>query len=301
MSQQPAPPQEPNGFRPSPWEVGQRTIKEIVEALAKPLAQEHIKMKIVGKGDRQTEVPYIPWYVVVKVLDYHAPGWGWKITSIVPIQGRVALSGRLTIPANENGVIVRYSHDATGTEPNETDAYGDPVSNSESMAFRRAASKFRLGLFLYERERPQQQGGYQQQGQGQAPGAPRQYSGTPPPISAKQMGLARYLASEKGIDEHSASMQMFQRPLDQLNVAEGSQLIDAIKAYGGGQAPQQPQAPQGYTAPQVVRPTVQPPQPTGFAPPPGAPLMPAQPPLQPAQPVQPAGYPPGTYNSQIGF
>jgi hypothetical protein len=36
-------------------------------------------------------------------------------------------------------------------------AYGDPSSNAESMAFRRAAAKFNLGLYLYEKERPNPQ------------------------------------------------------------------------------------------------------------------------------------------------
>ncbi len=31
-------------------------------------------------------------------------------------------------------------------------AYGDPSSNAESMAFRRAAAKFGLGLYFYSKD-----------------------------------------------------------------------------------------------------------------------------------------------------
>lgn len=31
-------------------------------------------------------------------------------------------------------------------------AYGDPSSNAESMAFRRAAARFGLGLYLYDKD-----------------------------------------------------------------------------------------------------------------------------------------------------
>jgi len=38
---------------------------------------------------------------------------------------------------------------ATGSETLDTDSYGDFQSNAESMAFRRAAARFGLGLHLY--------------------------------------------------------------------------------------------------------------------------------------------------------
>lgn len=45
---------------------------------------------------------------------------------------------------------LRDEHDRPVTELKEL-AYGDPSSNAESMAFRRAAAKFGLGLYLYDR------------------------------------------------------------------------------------------------------------------------------------------------------
>jgi len=89
---------------------------------------------------------------------------------------RFFLPGRLTIPTAEGNIY----REATGTEllkedkdvwigekPNRQKlkddlgrpvtesrelAYGDPSSNAESMAFRRAAARFGLGLYLYEKK-----------------------------------------------------------------------------------------------------------------------------------------------------
>jgi hypothetical protein len=68
----------------------------------------------------------------------------------------------LTIPTVDGPV----TRSATGTEllkeevfDKETKekvirelAYGDPSSNAESQAFRRAAARFGLGLYLYEKD-----------------------------------------------------------------------------------------------------------------------------------------------------
>lgn len=70
---------------------------------------------------------------------------------------RLFLTGRLTIPTAEGNIY----REATGTEElKRTDketgdslelAYSDPSSNAESMALRRAAAKFGLGLYLYDK------------------------------------------------------------------------------------------------------------------------------------------------------
>jgi len=55
------------------------------------------------------------------------------------------------------GIVYR---EATGSEELKTTtrddeikeiAYGDPSSNAESMAFRRSAARFGLGLYLYDK------------------------------------------------------------------------------------------------------------------------------------------------------
>lgn len=44
-----------------------------------------------------------------------------------------------------------FSREATGCELLDCGSYGDPVSNAEAMAFRRAAAKFGLGRSLYDK------------------------------------------------------------------------------------------------------------------------------------------------------
>ena len=60
---------------------------------------------------------------------------------------RLFLVGRLTLVTAEGKVY----QEATGTEELECNLFGDPSSNAESMALRRAAAKFGLALDLYKR------------------------------------------------------------------------------------------------------------------------------------------------------
>ena len=60
---------------------------------------------------------------------------------------RLFLVGRLTIPTCKGNIY----REATGTEELACSSYGDPSSNAESMAFRRAAARFGLGLYLYKK------------------------------------------------------------------------------------------------------------------------------------------------------
>jgi hypothetical protein len=48
---------------------------------------------------------------------------------------------------HQDGAISRQG---TGIEALDTSSYGDAQSNAESMAFRRAAARFGLGLHLYD-------------------------------------------------------------------------------------------------------------------------------------------------------
>jgi hypothetical protein len=119
---------------------------------------------------------FVPWFNVAKLLDRCAPGWEGSINHIQQAGDRLILTYRLTIHAQEG----EFTREATGTEllkedreiwigekPNRQQlkdefdrpvteprelAYGDPSSNAESMAFRRAAAKFGLGLYLYEKD-----------------------------------------------------------------------------------------------------------------------------------------------------
>jgi hypothetical protein len=120
-----------------------RSIKEIIADLSAPIPERHIRYKVKG-GQK---LAYIPWHTAIKYLDHFAPGWSYEIRHLTGIGGLVIVVARISIPCAE-GVVYR---EATGNEEEDCGSYGDPSSNSESMALRRAAAKFGLGLYLYDR------------------------------------------------------------------------------------------------------------------------------------------------------
>jgi hypothetical protein len=142
--------QQPSG--PGEW-----TIAQIIAMLSRPLPKQLTETR--KQGGKQ--ITFIPWHQVNRVLDKYAIGWSWTITSIITTDDRIFLTGRLTVPTCDGDI----SREATGTEELKeikTDiktgevtikerAYGDPSSNAESMAFRRAAARFGLGLYLYDK------------------------------------------------------------------------------------------------------------------------------------------------------
>jgi hypothetical protein len=121
---------------------GLRTIRDIIRDLSKPVAKRHLRTRKQGGK----ELTYIAWHDAVKYLDHYAPGWCYEVRRIDSIGGKLILTIRLSIPCQE-GVIYR---EATGQEDETLDSYGDSSSNAESMALRRAAAKFGLGLYLYD-------------------------------------------------------------------------------------------------------------------------------------------------------
>jgi hypothetical protein len=148
---------------------GEWTLSQIQAALSRPLPRSVLATRRQGKAT----IAYIPWYTANKILDKYAPGWTWEIRDLKLSGDRLFLVGRLTIPTQEGNVYreatgtellkdskvikdgdgnaFRDDYDRPLTEAVEL-AYGDPSSNAESMAFRRAAAKFGLGLYLYEKD-----------------------------------------------------------------------------------------------------------------------------------------------------
>jgi len=155
-----------------PTVPGEWTLHQIQTALSRPLPPKLLAKRKQGG----TTITYIPWYVANRILDKYAPGWTWEIRSLTTTGDRLFLTGRLTIPTAEGNVY----RDATGTEVLKDEkavwvgeephqqllkdelgrpvtesrelAFGDPSSNAESMAFRRAAARFGLGLYLYDKK-----------------------------------------------------------------------------------------------------------------------------------------------------
>lgn len=82
----------------------------------------------------------------IRLLEYYAPGYDWEVR-VQYLGERTVVEGKLTIKAAE-GEFIR---EATGQEDSEVDGYGDPVSNAEASALRRACAKFGLGLHLWDK------------------------------------------------------------------------------------------------------------------------------------------------------
>lgn len=119
-----------------------RPILEILEDFQKPIPGRFIKQKSI-KGQR---IAYVSWYSYIKLLEYFAPGYDWKIR-VSQVGERTIVEGCLVIRAAEGD----FTREATGTEENDCDSYGDPTSNAEAMALRRCCAKFGLGLHLWEK------------------------------------------------------------------------------------------------------------------------------------------------------
>jgi hypothetical protein len=122
-----------------------RSIREIVKDLSKPIAQKHLRKRRQGGK----EIIYLAWHDAIKYLDHFAPGWCYEIRAIDSVAGKLIMTVRISIPSLE-GTIYR---EATGQEDEDLESYGNSSSNSESMALRRAAAKFGLGLYLYDQNK----------------------------------------------------------------------------------------------------------------------------------------------------
>lgn len=128
------------------------TLKEIEQALSRPLPPSMLK-KLRDKGN----CDYVPWHTAVKILNKYCLGWRKEIKRIDTTGDRIFVTVALSIPTSDFGDVTR---EATGTETLKQTlksgeikehSYGDPSSNAESMAFRRAAAQFGLALYLYEK------------------------------------------------------------------------------------------------------------------------------------------------------
>lgn len=121
------------------------SYNDIQKALKAPIPAEFLSTR--NQGGQQ--LSYVTWYHATKLADDRAPGWSGRVTSVTAVGNNVAVVYAITIPCDE-GVITR---EATGFEPMDSKGYGDPLSNAESMAFRRALAKHGLALDLYERDK----------------------------------------------------------------------------------------------------------------------------------------------------
>ena len=117
-------------------------ISQIIYELSQPLPSSDIKT--LKRGG--TTISYIPHYIVKRRLNEVCPDWSGEVRQVLNVSGKVAVVYRLAI----SGV----SREAIGYEDDIENLYGDPFSNAEAMAFKRAAAWFGLGLYLYDKGQP---------------------------------------------------------------------------------------------------------------------------------------------------
>lgn len=118
-------------------------IKKVIATLSKPVPRNLLKTKRLGGK----AIQFLPWYRAVLLLNAATDGlWNYKVSDILTTEDRIFVVASITITAKEG----QFTREATGTEMLEVRGYGDPSSNAESMALRRAAAKFGLCLDLYD-------------------------------------------------------------------------------------------------------------------------------------------------------
>lgn len=121
-------------------------ISEVLTALRQPVPNSVISIKKL-KGQ---EIPYIPWYTLCELLTERTDGmWEWEMEISHHANGKTVVLGKLTIQAED----VALTRQATGQEDDDCNSFGDPTSNAEAMAFRRACAKFLLGIELWDKKR----------------------------------------------------------------------------------------------------------------------------------------------------
>ena len=130
---------------------GRRPLGDILKDFRQPIRPRHLESKPDGDGG---ELTFCPWYRVARYVDHYTKGHWSKDVEVTTTSRRIFVTVTLTIDAADATV----SRSATGTDTlfkveggeKKPIPYGDPSSNAESMAFRRAAANFGLGLGLYE-------------------------------------------------------------------------------------------------------------------------------------------------------
>lgn len=119
-------------------------LADVLDALAEPIPERLLESKPSGAG---SQITYIPWHQAQKMLNHYTGGfWEYEVTERERIEGDLYLTVQIIIHCQERS----FARQGTGSEDLEVDSYGDPQSNAESQAFRRACARFGLGLHLYE-------------------------------------------------------------------------------------------------------------------------------------------------------
>ncbi|KAH7519767.1 DNA repair RAD52-like protein 1, mitochondrial [Ziziphus jujuba] len=123
-----------------------RPLSEILRQLNKKVPDSLVKVRIEDGFSSK----YIPWHIVNRIMNLHAPEWSGEVRSIVysADEKSVSVVYRVTL----YGTDAEIYRESTGTASLDDTGYGDPVQKAEAMAFRRACARLGLGLHLYHED-----------------------------------------------------------------------------------------------------------------------------------------------------
>ncbi|KAG1328195.1 DNA repair RAD52-like protein 1, mitochondrial [Cocos nucifera] len=123
-----------------------RPLSEILKGLGKRVPDSLVKTRV----EDGFSIKYVPWHIINRILNLHAPEWSGEVRSIVySADGKsVSVVYRVTL----YGIDAEIYREASGTASVEDTNYGDPVQKAEAMAFRRACARLGLGLHLYHED-----------------------------------------------------------------------------------------------------------------------------------------------------
>lgn len=223
-----------------------RTYQQIITDLHRPIPEPLLD----SKKKQGRPIPIISWQNTVRLLETYAPGFETEVLDIDNFAEFIVLTVRLTIHASDGS----WSRQATGSynlagSPREGTAnYGDPFSNAEAMAFKRAAAKFGVGIGLADdiypsifrededaepdhRPRNTRPAAENQNAsrQSQAPNRPASQSGEP--ATEKQVAAMYAIAKKKGFN--ILEMVAFGNPdaekFEDLTKAEAGKVLDEMQ------------------------------------------------------------------------
>ncbi|KAK4413464.1 DNA repair -like protein 1, mitochondrial [Sesamum alatum] len=124
-----------------------RPLSHILKELNKKVPESLLRLRTEPTG---VSVKYIPWHIVNRIMNLHAPEWSGEVRSIT--YSADAKSVSVVYRVTLYGTDAEIFRESTGTASIGEPGYGDPVQKAEAMAFRRACARFGLGLHLYHED-----------------------------------------------------------------------------------------------------------------------------------------------------
>lgn len=139
-------PEQSNNIQAKASRPFRRPLGEIIADINMPIPARFIKTK--PQHDKQSgrtiNLKFVSWYDVIRILEARAPGFEYDCEPHFA-DGKTVVKATITIHGSDGSL----SRSALGIEDSQTGSWGDPTSNASSMALRRAAASFGLGLHLY--------------------------------------------------------------------------------------------------------------------------------------------------------